>query len=335
MSKLILALVTLHLAQPAQAKALDCSLLLGMRDKATRLISGLQNWRTLKRDWQTCRDLRCFVDRSRVGDHYADLAPFSIESKNYSFYDDDRFHQRLKKSYPAEIFTFSFLLDGGEPHVIQVAMIPNQAQHRNMTNAEYATYLVKTLPFKTVKATRMIEIRPDERPSLTPPGVAIVAGRGDAKGHIYLRSECSTKYCETELKTFLHEHGHNVGGYLFSGPGDGIFYPRFWRKVIQSDGGRYPTDYAETNFNEDFAETFAIYFDNGLLGRDNAYLRDNFKARTQVMDLLFSTDYGGLINGGFWDSIRSYSRARINAIGLTGAVAGAGLGILTEVILWH
>ncbi|MCA9792673.1 MAG: hypothetical protein KC910_12790, partial [Candidatus Eremiobacteraeota bacterium] len=77
---------------------------------------------------------------------------------------------------------------------------------------------------------------------------------------------------------FEHEFGHGVG-YETDGQGEGILNdlnpfdgdgsgsPEGWEEAIGADGNR-PTDYANTNHKEDFAESWAIYLEAREQGMD-------------------------------------------------------------------
>ncbi|MGE0494116.1 MAG: hypothetical protein AB7S38_33205 [Vulcanimicrobiota bacterium] len=77
---------------------------------------------------------------------------------------------------------------------------------------------------------------------------------------------------------FEHEFGHGVG-YETDGEGEGFLNdlnpfdgggagsPQGWEDAINSDGNR-PTDYANTNHKEDFAESWAIYLEAREQGDD-------------------------------------------------------------------
>jgi hypothetical protein len=100
---------------------------------------------------------------------------------------------------------------------------------------------------------------------------------------IYPRSSLKEDFSGV-AKTFWHEQGH---AYFANIINKGEFASN-WVKAINKDG-KFVTEYAKTNFEEDFCETIAHYilYDGGV--KKNS-LRGNFKARFEILDEIFNAN---------------------------------------------
>lgn len=100
---------------------------------------------------------------------------------------------------------------------------------------------------------------------------------------IYPRSSLKEDFSGV-AKTFWHEQGH---AYFANIINKGEFANN-WVKAVNKDG-KFVTEYAKTNFEEDFCETIAHYilYDGGV--KKNS-LRGNFKARFEILDEIFNAN---------------------------------------------
>ena len=100
---------------------------------------------------------------------------------------------------------------------------------------------------------------------------------------IYPRSSLKEDFSGV-AKTFWHEQGH---AYFANIINKGEFANN-WTKAVNKDG-KFVTEYAKTNFEEDFCETIAHYilYDGGV--KKNR-LRSQFQARFEILDEIFNAN---------------------------------------------
>jgi hypothetical protein len=85
-------------------------------------------------------------------------------------------------------------------------------------------------------------------------------------------------------KTFWHEQGHSYVSHLMYKPG----FEAKWMAAIRKDN-RFVTEYAKTNYEEDFCETIAYYIlEDG--GRSKTKWRTQFANRFTILDEIFNAD---------------------------------------------
>ncbi len=258
-------------------------------------LSGRAHYSRTSRAWKVC-DPVCDVDVSRIGDHYPDITPSSMVLHAHTFY-DGRTWPPSEKIQDAETYTFHIPLSANEIHQIEITIANQDVQKAKDTNALYAISIIKALPIKTCKATHRIEVINRDVPAkYRGTGFKMLSGKASAFGSIFTENYGDVLSDEfTQL--ILHEHAHNVAGYISSEIEPRTF-PPYWNKVVSADQGRFVSDYAKTNFSEDFAETFSVYLTTR--GTELESFRRKYSARSKTLDLLFSEQHGGLKAGSSW-----------------------------------
>ncbi len=269
-------------------------------------LSGLAHSIHTSQAWKSCTPV-CDIDLSRVGDHFPELVPSAHVTHPHTFYNGSDWPP--SENYPdAETYTFLIPLSPEETHKIEITIQNLDSQKTSDTNRHYAISIVKLLPFKTIKATRRIEvINRNLEENLHARGFSFQSGRGSTDGVIYTVN--SGKFLSPQLiKHFLHEHGHNIAGYIYSTGFYGKTFPSFWAKIVKSEHGTV-SDYAKHNLAEDFAETLRVYLTT--TGEEHAQFRKQFPRRAKALDLIFSEHFGGFKNGSDWDKLKYYNTYRI------------------------
>ncbi len=249
------------------------------------------------------------VDITRVGDHFPALRPSQTTQGIYKFSRAMWKWTGDENRRSASTFVFEFPISSTEYHQIQVIMEPGYAQYIGFSDEEYAARLVKSLPFKTVKATRTIELTPIPREPTRGSENTYSSAKGmvDFSGTIFQYSVLPSGRDTTDLKNLMHEHGHSLAVYIFGS----AFCPPFWQMVITSDSNRYVSTYARHSLAEDFAETLVEYF-NSIAGTVDPSLRSNFDNRFRAFDIIYSERKGGLAQNGFFDVIAASTLLKVS-----------------------
>jgi hypothetical protein len=192
-----------------------------------------------------------------VGDVVPNLEPKKLSlhthrfNKNlfrYFLRDSPSFYDETETPDQVEDYLFEIPLMDGTKHQIRVIISPTHYQYRGIANKNYAAYLVSSLPYATIRATNVVELTPLKL--FDPEGILFARGEASQHGEIFIRTESF----ETEIELLLHEHGHNVGYYLYGKHP----YPWNWRFRMTKDK-RDPQVHTKGP-TEDFAQSFSIFF---------------------------------------------------------------------------
>lgn len=192
-----------------------------------------------------------------VGDVFPNLEPKELSKHPYSFnknlftyflWDSPSFYHETQIPAEVEDYLFEIALMDGTEHQIRVIMSPTHYQYRGIANKNYAAYLVSSLPYATLRATNLIELTPLKPFDST--GLLFARGEANQRGEVYMRTE----NFKTEKEILLHEHGHNIGLYLYGRHA----YPWNWHFIMYKD--RETPQVHTKGPTEDFAESFSIFF---------------------------------------------------------------------------
>lgn len=230
------------------------------------------------------------VDLQTVGDVFPNLEPKELSRHSHSFskdlfkyfLDSPSFYHKTEIPDEVDDYLFEVPLKDGTKHQIRVIMSPTHYQYRGIANKKYATYLVSSLPNATLRATKLIELTPLK--PFDPQGILFARGQANQHGEIFMRTEDF----KTERELLLHEHGHNVGFYLYGRD------PYPWNWTFKMSRDKEAPKVHTKGPREDFAESFSIFF---VSSRDEVHtqqleqmsgLAQIYQARFKFFKSLFS-----------------------------------------------